>query len=270
MPSLSKIRHIALDMDGTIYLGQRLFPQTSPFLAKLAQLKITYSFLTNNCSRSRAEYVDHLQKIGIETTADSIQTSANATIHYLQAVLPQVNRLFVLGTKGLADDFRSAGFEIVSDRPDAVVVGFDTALTYDALCQTAYWISQGLPYIATHPDRVCPTDRATVLPDCAAICALLETATGRRPDAIPGKPNAAMLQAVVAKYGLQPDEVALVGDRLYTDIRMARDAGALAILTLTGETRREDLAACPAHSRPHVVVENLGELQHEIENQSRR
>jgi ribonucleotide monophosphatase NagD (HAD superfamily) len=172
-----------------------------------------------------------------------------------------VQKLFVLGTPGLDEDFRLGGFDVVTDSPDAVVVGFDTELTYDGLAQTAYWISRGLPYIATHPDRVCPTDRPIVLPDCAAICALLETATGRKPDAIPGKPSPAMLQAVFAAYGVAPHETALVGDRLYTDMRMARDAGALAILTLTGETKRQDVEACPAHSRPDMVIENLGELQ---------
>ncbi len=265
MLDLSKIRHIALDMDGTIYLGKRLYPQTLPFLAKLQQLGISQSFLTNNCSRSRAEYVDHLQKIGIEATAESIQTSAQSTAHYISTQLPHARRLFVLGTPGLHEDFHAAGFEIVSDQPDAVVVGFDTALTYDALCQTAYWISTGLPYVATHPDRICPTDQPIVLPDCAAICALLETATGRKPEAIPGKPNPAMLLSVCAKYNFKPNEVALVGDRLYTDIRMARDAGAVAVLTLTGETKRTDLESCPAANHPDMIIEDLGELQRLLE-----
>ena len=129
-----------------------------------------------------------------------------------------------------------------------MIVGFDTALTYDGLAQTAYWISRGLPYVATHPDRVCPTDRPIVLPDCAAICSLLETATGRRPDAVPGKPNQLMLEAVFAQYDVVPAEVALVGDRLYTDIRMARDAGAVAVLTLTGETKRTEIEGMSAKS----------------------
>lgn len=265
MPDLSNIRHIALDMDGTIYIGKRLFPQTLPFLASLSRLEISHSFLTNNCSKSRAEYARRLHEIGIAASPDSIQTSAHATAHYLATSLPQVNRLFVLGTTGLHDDFRLAGYQIVDDDPQAVVVGFDTALNYDTLCHTAYWISRGLPYIATHPDRVCPTDRETVLPDCAAICALLETATGRPPDAVPGKPNPMMLGSVFAKYHVQPREVALVGDRLYTDIRMARDADALAILTLTGETKRSDVDTCPEANRPDLVVENLGELQQLLE-----
>src|SRR6476619_1893651 len=223
MPDLAKTRHIVLDMDGTIYLGKKLFPQTRPFLSALARMGIGHSYVTNNCSRSRAEYVHHLREIGIDADPSSISTSAHATIHYLSVELPQVKRLFVHGTPGLKDDFRLAGFEIVDQDPEAVIVGFDTDLTYEGLAQTAYWISRGLPYIATHPDRLCPTDREIVLPDCAAVCSLLETATGRRPQAIPGKPNRLMLESVFARHNVRPDEVALIGDRLYTDIRMARD-----------------------------------------------
>jgi NagD protein len=265
MADLSRIRHVVLDMDGTIYLGRKRFPHTLPFLASLARLGIGHSFMTNNCSHSRSQYVEQLRAIGIDAPANSIHTSAHTTAHYLSAHLPHVNRLFVLGTGGLFEDFRLAGFEIVDRDPDAVVVGFDTGLTYDILCQTSYWISRGVPYLATHPDRVCPTDLPTVLPDCGAICALLETATGRRPDAVPGKPNPAMLQAVFAQYRLEPCEVALVGDRLYTDIRMARDAGSLAVLTLTGETKRADAASCPESNRPDIVIADLRELQHLLE-----
>jgi HAD superfamily hydrolase (TIGR01450 family) len=265
MLDLGRIRHVALDMDGTIYLGKKVFPQTLPFLHKLPRLGINHSFLTNNCSHSRADYVQRLRQIGVAADLDSIQTSAQATAHYISTQLPHARRLFVLGTPGLHEDFRAAGFNIVSDQPDAVVVGFDTALTYDALCQTAYWISTGLPYVATHPDRVCPTDQPIVLPDCAAICALLETATGRKPEAVPGKPNPAMLLSVCAKYNLKPHEVALVGDRLYTDIRMACDAGALAVLTLTGETKRSDLETCPAANHPDLIINHLGELQQLLE-----
>jgi NagD protein len=265
MTELAAIRHIVFDLDGTLYLGGKLFPHTLPFLAGLRRWNIGHSFVTNNCSRSRQEYVEKLNKIGIDADPESISTSAQATIHYLHTRLPHVHRLFVLGTPGLFDDFRQAGFEIINERPDTVVVGFDTALTYDRLCQTAYWISQGLPYIATHPDRVCPTDQATVLPDCGAICALLETATGRKPDSIPGKPNPQMLEAVYARHNLAPHEVALIGDRLYTDIRMARDAGALGILTLTGETKRADLDNCPPNQRPDLVISNLGELAELLE-----
>lgn len=266
MPDFANIRHVVLDLDGTVYLGKNAFPQTRPFLNSLDRLHIGRSFLTNNCSRSRADYARYLHGFGIEADVLSISTSAQATIHHLATELPTANRLHVLGTAGLCSDLNTAGFVITDDEPDAIVVGFDTSLTYEKLCQAAYWISRGLPYIATHPDRVCPTDRPTVLPDCGAICALLETATGRKPDAVPGKPNPAMLQAVFAMYDVAPHEVALVGDRLYTDIRMARDAGAVAVLTLTGETKRTDLDACPPGNRPDIVVAHLGELQLLIES----
>jgi NagD protein len=265
MTQLAGIRHVVFDLDGTLYLGGKLFPHTLPFLAALSRWNIGHSYVTNNCSRSRAQYVEKLRKIGIDADPESISTSAHATAHYLHTALPHVRRLFVLGTVGLFEDFRQAGFEIVDENPDAVIVGFDTELNYDRHCRTSYWISQGLPYIATHPDRVCPTDLPTVLPDCGAICALLETATGRKPDFVPGKPNPQMLEAVFARYNLAPYEAALVGDRLYTDIRMARDAGALGVLTLTGETKLEDVENCPPNQRPDVIIANLGEFARLLE-----
>jgi NagD protein len=202
--------------------------------------------------------------MGIVVEPEAISTSAQATVYYLRSQLPGVKRLLVLGTSGLNDDLRQGGYEIVDDRPDAVVVGFDSTLTYDRLAHTAYWISRKLPYIATHPDRVCPTDKPIVLPDCGAICALFESATGRTPDAIPGKPNPAMLQTIVARYGVSPVETAMVGDRLYTDMRMARDAGAVAVLTLTGEATLADVATAPANERPDLVVSDLEELLDQI------
>ena len=266
MADLAKIRHVVLDMDGTIYLGGTLLPHSLALLSTLAKLDIGHSFVTNNCSRSRSGYVHHLREIGIEADPETIWTSAHATIHYISVQLPHVKKLFVHGTPGLKEDFRLAGFDIVDQEPEAVVVGFDTALTYDGLAQTAYWISRGLPYIATHPDRVCPTDRPIVLPDCAAVCSLFETATGRKPQAVPGKPNRLMLDSVFARHKLLPNEVALVGDRLYTDIRMARDAGAVAVLTLTGEAKRADIGACPKNQRPDIVVADLGEFAQQLKS----
>jgi HAD superfamily hydrolase (TIGR01450 family) len=261
---LAKLRHVVLDMDGTIYLGHRLFPETLPFLATLRELGIGYSFVTNNCSLSRGEYVAHLRDLGIEAPPDSVVTSIHATIHHLRTELPKTRRLFVLSSPGSCDDLRREGYEIVAESPDAVLVGFDLELTYEKLCRTAYFIKQGLPYIATHPDRVCPTDKPTVLPDCAAICALLETATGRKPDAIPGKPAATMLQGVLARHNVTAGETAMIGDRLYTDVRMARDAGVLAVLTLTGEANAEEAVSLPESQRPDLIINNLAELEQQL------
>jgi HAD superfamily hydrolase (TIGR01450 family) len=254
---LAHIRHVVLDMDGTIYLGDTLFDATLPLLAALKKLDVGATFITNNSSKSRAEYVVHLQRMGVSVAPEQVVISTHATIHHLRQRLPQARRLFVLGTPGLHEDFRLAGFELVDESPDAVVVGFDRTLLYERLCRAAYFIQQGLPYVATHPDRICPTDEKTVLPDCGAISALLETATGRRPDAVPGKPSSAMLHEVMHRYELQPHQVAMIGDRLYTDVRMARDAGALAVLTLTGEATAAEAEVLPPEARPDLIIADL-------------
>jgi NagD protein len=142
--------------------------------------------------------------------------------------------------------------------PDAVVVGFDLSLTYARLCRAAWWIQRGKSYFATNPDRVCPTDQPTVLVDCGAICAALESATGRAPTAVLGKPDPAMLKGILRKNGIAAENLAMVGDRLYTDIAMARRAGALGVLVLTGETSAAQ--ARTSQPPPDLVVPSLAEF----------
>jgi NagD protein len=261
-PETHRIRHVALDMDGTIYRGRTLFPTTRPFLDLLDRLEIGYTFLTNNPSRSRDEYLDHLRHLGLEITPDRLYTSTQATIEFLEANHPAVRRLFLLGTVGLAADLQHAGFSLANDSPDdppdAVLVAFDTTLTYARLCRAAWWIAQGKPWFATNPDRVCPTDLPTVLVDCGSICAALACATGRTPNAVLGKPDPAMLQGILRRHHIAPAELAMVGDRLYTDIEMARRSGALGVLVLTGETTPTDAAR--AHPPPDLIVPDLTEL----------
>jgi NagD protein len=243
---LRRIRHVALDLDGTIYLGRTLFPFTLSFLALLRELGIGYTFLTNNSSRSSREYLAHLAAFGIPANASELYTSTQSTIAYLRSVYPKANSLFVLGTTSLMGEFAEAGFALCVDdpneEPDAVVVGFDTSLVFQRLCRAAYWIQKAKPFIATHRDRVCPTDQPTVLVDCGSICAALEKATGRKPDAVLGKPDPRMLEGILQRHKLQAHELAMAGDRLYTDMAMAHRAGALGVLVLTGETTAHDAA----------------------------
>jgi NagD protein len=145
-----------------------------------------------------------------------------------------------------------------ADEPDAVIVGFDTTLSYPRLCSAAWWISRGKPFIATHCDRVCPTNRPTLLPDCGAICALLSCATGRQTDAILGKPDPRMLAPIMNRHGLKANELAVVGDRIYTDMAMAKAAGAVSILVLSGETKPADLSA--DGFEPDLVTAHVGDL----------
>ena len=259
---LKGIRHVALDMDGTIYMGMSLFDYTKPFLSRLKQMGITYSFLTNNPSTSIADYLKKLAGMGIEATADEMYTTALATIDYLKTHLPATKRLFILGTPSMTSEFVKAGFEVAEDsaddRPDAVVVAFDKTLTYDRLCRAAWWIQQGLPYIATNPDRVCPTDQPTVLVDCGSICKCLEHATSRQPDITLGKPDPNMLSGIMQRYGLRADEIAMVGDRIYTDVQMAFNAGAFGVLVLSGETTLDIVAEAPR--KPDLTADSIAVL----------
>ncbi|HEX2101106.1 MAG TPA: HAD-IIA family hydrolase, partial [Candidatus Synoicihabitans sp.] len=194
---LRGLAHVALDMDGTIYKGGTLFPCTLPFLARLEALGIGYTFLTNNPSKSVPDYLRHLQQMGLHASREQLYTSAQATIDHVRHRYPEARRLFALGTPSMLAEFAAAGFELAADdpadEPDAVVVGFDLTLSYPRLCRASWWVQQGKPYIATNPDRVCPTDQPTVLVDCGSICAAIEQATGRRPDIVLGKPDPQML-----------------------------------------------------------------------------
>jgi HAD superfamily hydrolase (TIGR01450 family) len=263
---LRQIRHVALDMDGTIYSGDTLFDFTRPFLTRLSALGIGYTFLTNNSSKSVKDYVAHLRALGIAATPDQIYTSTNATLEFLREEMPAVRRLFLIGTPSMSAEVSGAGFALTTDsaedEPDAVLVGFDTDLNFSRLCRAAYWIKQGKPFVASHPDRVCPTDEPTVWVDCGSVCAALQAATGRGPDAVLGKPEPQMLHGLLQKLGLRPENLLMVGDRLYTDIVMARQAGTLGVLVLTGEATTEEAAR---HSPPpDLIVPDIAALGEQL------
>ncbi len=200
-------------------------------------------------------------------------TTSLAAIDYIKEHHPQARRLFLLGTPSMAEQFRKAGYEECADDPgdvpDVLVVAFDTTLTYSRLCRAAYWASQGIPYVATNPDRVCPTDKPTVLVDCGSLQKCIEHATGRKPDIVLGKPDPTMLQGIMHRHGLKPEEIAMVGDRIYTDTAMAHNAGAVGVLVLSGETTMETVKKVQADAAtnpepefypPDLVVNNIAEL----------
>ncbi len=265
MDACSMIRHVALDMDGTIYLGSRLFPYTKGFLSTLGDNGIGYSFLTNNPTKSAGDYLKKLDGMGIHATLDQMNTSAISTIDYIKLHYPGAKRLFLLGTPSMISEFEAAGFESVPDsaeeKPDLLVVAFDMTLVYSRLCRAAWWASKDIPYIATNPDRVCPTDLQTILVDCGSICSAIEYATGRKPDVVIGKPNPGMLQVIAERHGLRAEEIAMCGDRIYTDVRTAYNAGALGVLVLSGETTLETaMASRPQPPLTALNIEIFGEL----------
>ena len=270
---LSKIKHVALDMDGTIYLGDTLFPFTIDFLAKLSANGIGYSFLTNNPSKSIADYLKKLEKLGIHADESNMYTTSLAAIDYIKANYPDARKLFLLGTPSMVSQFEKAGFVSCADSPDDVpdvlVVAFDMTLEYSRLCRAAWWASQGIPYVATNPDRVCPTDQKVVLVDCGSICKCIEHATGRQPDITLGKPDPNMLKGILDRHGLKPEEIAMVGDRIYTDTAMAHNAGAFGVLVLSGETTLKTAEKVAEDARnneapefypPDLIVRDIKEL----------
>lgn len=270
---LSKIKHVALDMDGTIYLGDTLFPFTIDFLAKLSANGIGYSFLTNNPSKSIADYLKKLEKLGIHADEGNMYTTSLAAIDYIKANYSDAHKLFLLGTPSMVSQFEKAGFVSCADNPndvpDVLVVAFDMTLEYSRLCRAAWWASQGIPYVATNPDRVCPTDQKVVLVDCGSVCKCIEHATGRQPDITLGKPDPNMLKGILDRHGLKPEEIAMVGDRIYTDTAMAHNAGAFGVLVLSGETTLETAEKVAEDARnneapefypPDLIVRDIKEL----------
>ena len=270
---LSKIKHIALDMDGTIYMGSNIFPFTIGFLEDMTKAGVGYSFLTNNPTKSVADYLHKLEGMGIHADEGNMYTTSLAAIDYIKETYPKAKRLFMVGTSSMISQFEKAGFESCTDSPDDVpdvlVVAFDTTLTYSKLCRAAWWASQGIPYIATNPDRVCPTDQRTVLVDCGSLQKCIEHATGRKPDIVLGKPDPTMLDGIMHRHGLKPEEIAMVGDRIYTDTAMAHNAGAVGVLVLSGETTietalkvAEDAKVNPAPEfvPPDVIARDIREL----------
>ena len=235
---LRKIRHLALDMDGTIYMENNIFPFTIPTLDALKADGVGHSFLTNNPTKSVGDYVAKLARMGIDCAFEDMYTTPIATME--------------AGFISCDDD--------PADRPDMLIVAFDTTLVYSRLCRAAWWAKQGIPYIATNPDWVCPTDAETILVDCGSLQKCIEAATGRRPDKVMGKPDPTMLDGIRDRHGLMPEEIAMVGDRIYTDIEMGRRAGAVSVLVLSGETTLE--TALEAGTADFIVrdLKELGDL----------
>lgn len=270
---LRALKHLALDMDGTIYLGSRLFPFTIDFLNSMKEAGVGYSFLTNNPTKSVADYLAKLAGMGIVADEDNMYTTSLAAIDYIKRTYPSAKRLFMLGTPSMISQFEKAGFECCADNPDdvpdALVVAFDTTLVYSRLCRAAWWASQGIPYVATNPDRVCPTDQPVILVDCGSLQKCIEHATGRKPDIVLGKPDPTMLDGIRFRHGLNPSEIAMIGDRIYTDTAMAHNAGAFGVLVLSGETQletaekvREDALSNPDPEffPPDLIVRDIKEL----------
>ena len=256
---LKKTRLFLFDMDGTLYLGGQLYDFTIELLETIKATGRKYLFMTNNSSKSVEDYIKKLAKLGIPSTRDDFITSSQATAYYLKEHHAD-QRLYVCGTESLKAELRMEGFTVTEklDEVDCIVMGFDTELTFKKLHDVSYLLltRENLPYIATNPDYVCPTEFGSV-PDCGSVCDMIYNATKKRPVVI-GKPSPLMPILAMGKHGYEKDETAVVGDRIYTDVKSGLNAGVTGILVLSGETTREILEA--SEDKPHLVLENAGEI----------
>jgi 4-nitrophenyl phosphatase/NagD protein len=255
LKKLQSIRCFLMDMDGTIYLGERVLPGGRAWLALLDELGIAYYFLTNNSSRSRLEYAEKFSRFGLAVPQEKIFTSGEATAIYLQKHFHGA-KLYLVGTPALRSEFYRHGFNLTDADPEVVVLGFDTTLTYDKLWKLCDFVVAGKPYIATHPDINCPTEDG-FKPDIGSMIELVATSTGRRPDVIIGKPYQPMVEALAQKTGFPVEAHCMVGDRLYTDIALGQ-WGITTALVLTGETKAADLVE--SQYTADFVVKNIAEM----------
>lgn len=252
--SLAQKKLWILDMDGTVYLGNQLFPETLPFLQRIRESGAAYLFFTNNASRAKDTYVSRLNGMGIPAGPENILTSAETTIAFLKQHRPGKS-VYVVGTPDLIRSFEDAGICVEEDAP-IVVASFDTTLTYDKLEKACRYIREGAEFISTHPDFNCPVEGGFI-PDSGAICALITASTGKLPRYF-GKPYEDTLQIIEEFSGVAREDMVVVGDRLYTDIALGAKHGVASVLVLSGETTLEDLEG--SEVQPSVIVQNVGEL----------
>lgn len=227
-----------LDMDGTLYLGGKLIDGAAQAVAEMRR-RGRVLFLTNNSSASRASYALRLRALGIDAVKDDVFTAGNAAISLLNERFAG-QRVYLLGTDVLKEEFREGGINLTENNPQVVVVGFDTSLTYDKLSKTCAFVRDGLPFIATHPDFNCPVLNGYI-PDVGSFLALIEASSNRRPDFICGKPYSVMAKALKAAADFKADEAVVVGDRLYTDMQFAANNGFCSVLVLSGEADKKSL-----------------------------
>lgn len=250
---LGTVRGFLLDMDGTFYLSDRLLEGALRFIDVLREQKKEFLFLTNNSSKHRRQYAEKISRLGLPLAEELVLTSGEATALYLRQQHPGAS-VYLVGTASLEDEFRQHGFQLVQQEPQFLVLGFDTTLTYQKLWALCDFVRAGVPYIATHPDFNCPTETGW-MPDVGAMIAFVKAATGREPDLVVGKPNHLIVDAAAVKINLQVDQLAMIGDRLYTDIALGQSSGIATVLVLSGETKIEDLEKSPF--QPDYIFQNL-------------
>ncbi|MBQ2697840.1 MAG: HAD-IIA family hydrolase [Clostridia bacterium] len=253
---LARVKCFLLDMDGTLYLGDNLIEGSLDFLAALERTGRTARFLTNNSSKSASVYTKKLEKMGVDERYRDVISSGHAAAHYCLKRFPG-KKCYLLGNPMLTEELAGMGLDIVEDDPDYVLVAFDTTLDYAKMCKVCDYIREGKPYIATHPDFNCPTATGFI-PDMGAIMAFIEASTGRKADVVVGKPNVGIVEEALMRTGYKLEEMAMVGDRLYTDVATGVNHGMIGILVLSGEATMKDVETSDV--KPDLIFGKLADM----------
>jgi len=256
--ALSDVKCYILDMDGTIYLGDKVFDYSGRFLEALNNAGKDHIFYTNNSSRNATMYLEKLNRMSIPCSPDKLLMSTHVLLDHL--VRNSGSRVYIAGTQALRDDFKNAGYTVTDENPDFVVLGFDTDMNYERLTKFCDFVRTGLPYYGVHTDYNCPVEGGFI-PDCGSLAAAVTAATGVTPEFF-GKPSRRTLDYIIKKTGYREEELCFVGDRLYTDIAIATGTKAKSVLVLSGETKREDISV--SAFVPDLIVNDLEELMRNI------
>ena len=253
--NLENIEAIFLDLDGTIYMGDNLIDGAIDFLNRIEERGIRRFFLSNNSSKSVAQYLEKLEKMGIPANKEEVLLSTHDLLSWLKA--ENISETYLVGTEGMKEMLEEVGINNNSGNPQFVVLGYDTGINYEKLTNASIYWHRGVPLVVSHPDMVCPSPNGG-RPDTGAYLALFEATTGVTPKHICGKPNPGMILHKIIELGLTPNVCAMVGDRLYTDMEMADRAGVHGILVLSGEATENDATNSP--QRPSLIIDSVASL----------
>lgn len=253
---LDSTKLFLLDLDGTVYLDDTPIGGMCKTLQTLRDMGKKLLFLTNNSSKTEREYEAKLKRIGLFSEGDGVYTSATATAEYLQRHMCG-QRVFLLGTDALKAEFEEAGIVLDEENPDVCVLAYDVTLTFDKIRRFDRKLRDGVRFLATHPDDVCPTADGS-MPDVGSFLAMFERSSGRKPDLIIGKPFTAMGDSIAARYGIEHGAMCMAGDRMHTDIRFANANKMHSVLVLSGETTRTSMKNFP--DVPDLVLNDFNEI----------
>ncbi len=248
------------DMDGTIYLGNKLFDGTLELLNHITENGGKYVFITNNSSKGIEDYLFKVGAMGIKADKENFYTSVDASAALLKERFGKA-LIYAQGTSSFINNLKKEGLNITTEYDEkvrCVIVGFDTDLTAEKLSNTCKTLTllRDIPYYATNPDWVCPTEFGYI-PDCGSMCFGIHKATGKSPVFI-GKPNSLMIEEVIKKFGVNKKDAVVLGDRIYTDIASGINAGVDTVLVLSGETT---ISVCnESQIKPTFVIQDVKEI----------